>query len=196
MVGSQARIFIGLILSSVFIGFLSVVGLVLFLSPQPQYLVKDVLVSPKVLQGIEPDEAGASKGMVMAFDSIEFNYFDSQTIGRVSLPLSVQEYNQFFSLFSTVPSVENVSNEILGLFERHDITSLSLNVNSFGGAFISDSKELLQEVQFSNKGDYFRVELQSHDGAYFEKQWAYFFFPNINWRVKQCFNSQVGKFAS
>jgi len=75
-------------------------------------------------------------------------------------------------------SVMEVSDEIQGLFHLKTPATLALVVRSETG----DGAKAFQEVQFVNRGNYYRVLLREESK---KQNWAYFYHPDIFNQVLQ-----------
>ena len=160
-------VFLGAICS----GFL-LTGLILhYYSPTGRYLVKNVLLSPETVQNVSYPEWDKGLKTQFAFDRITFSYYENQTKNWVHQAITPSKYKSFYEMIAAEKSVEKVNDELDEQFRTAPPARLSIFVHSSKG----DSKELLQ-VQISNDGNYYRIQLRTGVG---DNNWAYFYHENI-----------------
>lgn len=141
---------------------------------------------------------------------IEFTYYDQQKGRWMTKPIDLERYKAFFQLIENEKSlkISEISGQEVGitqqppsstevldlLFRDPSIARLLLylegNVSSPNQPSYQknnspiSSSNAFQEVHFTPKYDYFRVEL--HDDSS-NAEWAYFSYPNIYQKVLELF---------
>jgi len=132
-----------------------------YYSAMGEYFVRNVLLSPDVLDSVAYTEQKSR----FTFDHIEFSYFDETRQMRKTFQIDRETYREIYKALAR--SKNNKPNEeVMNRFFHSNIAILSLYVRADGGG-----AQVFQEVQFSPNGDDFRIELRQEKT---EDSWAYF----------------------
>ena len=156
------------LLSVLFLGVIAAlllsVTLTYYYSKENHYLLENVLISPSVLKEIENNK-DKKKAML---DKIEYAYFDFKENKRILHFLTKDEYAKLYDIIRDDVSSEPISNEIENAFLDQSKAVLSVYMIQ------NHENELFQEVEFSYRGDYYRVKLRETTPS-----WIYFFHRGI-----------------
>lgn len=152
-------------------GIITAVSFVTIYGSTGRYIVKNTLISPEaVLEVARNDRLQDS-----APSRILFTYFDFKAHARQTKLVKTSRYKKFYQIVSDAKSIREVSQEMKNLFISPSAEILTLSISR-------GSSPLVQEVRFSQKGDYFRIALIDTDP---ENRWAYFYYPHIYEDVKK-----------
>lgn len=146
--------------------------------PSGRYMVSNALLNPEVAQKLDYVDSFSAKGRPIRFilDGFVFSYYDQTTRKQEKKALDPAKYAKFYELVSGDRSVEEVTNEIMTEFEGQLVATLSINVRPEGSQAVENTAKVFQTVQFSSKGDHFRVQLHQQGGV---GDWVYFYHPGI-----------------
>lgn len=166
--------------AGVFGAFLLAYVMVVYYGPSGRYQTKNVLLEPGIIEGLTFQDLNPDTGKFSQYsmDRIELLYFEDVGNQWIRKALTLDTYRQIYEVISGDSSVMEVSDEIQGLFHLKTPATLSLVVRSETG----DGAKAFQEVQFVNRGNYYRVLLREESK---KQNWAYFYHPDIFNQVLQ-----------
>jgi hypothetical protein len=146
-----------------------------YYGPSGRYLAGHALLDPMILEKINYQEQHPSTGkkVHLAFDHIEFSYFDPLKGQTRIHSLPIEAYQNFYNLVASEKSLEEVTKETLDLFLRSHPSVLSIRMRTVEGSE-NLSATVFQVVQFVQE-DYFRVQLHEKE----EGEWAYFYHEGL-----------------
>lgn len=143
-------------------------------SPTGTVVIKDVLISPNMLAGLNFNDTNKKTGGMsrFIFDKIQFEYDDLQKGTRESKAVSSDAYQAFYDKIKSNKSLTNPSDEVKNAFNKGRNANLKIFVRTESSASFQFLEKVFQEIDFSKNGNYFRVQLRESDptGANF----AYF----------------------
>lgn len=152
-------------------------ALLYYYSPPGTYLAKNVLLMPQNVANLSfVDPATKSKERVI-FDQFDFSYYDAKAKRRVIIEISQGQYTRFYELVQNEKSLMAVEESIIQGFQQGSQASLALMVGNNAHTY----KSVFSEVEFSNQGDYYRVQLRQQNSS--GDDWAYFYHPGIYQKV-------------
>lgn len=165
--------------SAVLLGCLAAAFMVFYYGPSGTYLMKNVLLSPKVT---EP-----WNGNPFYLEQISYSHWDSAAKQWRDQDVSLKQYEAFYELVNEDKSLSTSLPEVSEAFYRTHPSTLTLFIRSEKDS--NSRSKPFQSVQFADRKDYFRVELHV-DTPDEEMKWAYFFHPGIENQVKELFYRQ------
>lgn len=168
--------------AAVCFGFAVVAGLVYYYGPDGSYRVRQVLLEPQVLEGLNYADRHPMTGRRarLLFDSVEYTYTDQGSGKRRARPVDLSVYGRFYQTISGERSVLKNLQGVEDLFHKGNVTTLSLRVRVSG----ESGSYPFQEVDFLEGGDYYRVQLREDSP---HTTWAYFHHPKIFYAATKLF---------
>jgi hypothetical protein len=162
------RNFILLIASAVLIGTVGMFAIAYKFGPSGTYQVQNVLLAPETIPNLASSPSGSGEP-AFRFDSIEYLSYNDATRTWESTPVDISTYKSFFSAIRYEESLKQVPDKVAALFHTGKNPRLLIKVQLAESA-TPDIPQVFQEVQFSNDGKYFRVQLYGKATT----EWAYF----------------------
>jgi hypothetical protein len=168
------RNLLSVVSSAIFLGFLFSALLLYKYSPSGLYEVKNVLISPDTMMGLNFNDSNNKTGgsSRYIFDKIQFED------GKNNHVVSSDSYRLFYEEIKTAKSLSTVTDEIKNAFNRGSPAKLKILIKTDSPAAWQANTQTFQEMDFSSQGDYFRVYLrESNVGgssfAYFHQAGIY-----------------------
>lgn len=187
-VGKLIRQFLLVILAGV-LSALVVAGVMLYyFSPTGIYRAANILLSPTVAEDLSYLDVDSTTGRAVryVFDRVEFLYFDDEERAWSRKQVELYRYRKFYKLISNDESLLVVSDIVSNMFHLDNPAILTLVVSKEGGNHTNEEVKAFQEVQFTNKGDYYRIQLHDADQI---TNWVYFYHPGIYAQTLQILGS-------
>ncbi len=160
--------------------------------PSGHYILNNVLLAPDTLANVSfaDSDLTAAKSQRYQYDRIEFSNWNAEKKQWLRMPIGTSEYGQFYQKIASEKSILEVSHEVVNQFyslppSKLTIFMKSATANSSSGT----SSKPLQVAEFSQDGNYYRIELHGQQGS---EQWAYFYHPNILKEVAELFVNHLG----
>ncbi|EFB42460.1 MULTISPECIES: hypothetical protein [Parachlamydia] len=152
-----------------------------------QYLLNHILISPDVIQTLNYPlaENRNKKAPALSFKRIEYSYFDSEKHQWITKEISSAKYADLYAYIASDKSIETPSDDMIDAFLHPQPIKLTLFVEERSSNQASPLKSVFQEVDFSAKGDFFRVQLREQT---LNSQQAYFYHPHIYAIVQKILN--------
>jgi hypothetical protein len=159
--------------------------------PSGQYIVRNALLSPDVLEKLSFNDIDTKTGKMTRFDfeGIEFTYYDIQKQWKRN-SISTEQYRSFYKSIDNDVSILDESHAIESLFNKEGAATLTLKVSTENRSEKSDEIKNFQQVNFVANGDYYRIELRESKSPQSSK-WAYYHHPMVYQSALQHFSSQV-----
>lgn len=139
--------------------------------PSGAYVADRVLLSPQALSVGEFQETppGGRTPQRFLFDRIEYSEFDKTQSKWVSVRVSPEVYEKFWTLVAKDVNISPTEEEREGSFADSHPARLTI---WYRAQDVQQTERPLQEVLISLQGDLYRVELRSG-------QWVFFHHPGI-----------------
>lgn len=159
-----------------------------YYNPTGSYIAGKMLVEPDRLEKMGYSEAvvrgGDNTPFVLA--EIRFGHFDSALKGWVNTPVDMDKYARFFSLIAADTSLSEINDTIRAGFLQGHPSKLILSAKRAGS--VQDTKTEFLQVDFSNEGNYYRINLRAQTTKKAnEDLWVYFYHPGIGKEVLNLF---------
>ena len=156
---------------------------VLFLynyGPTGTVVIKDVLLSPDILAGLNFNDTNKKTGGMsrFIFDKIQFEYDDLQNGTREKKIVSNDAYRAFYEKIKSNKSLLDLNDEIKNAFNKGRNANLKIYVRTTSSTPLQFLEKVFQEIEFSKNDNYFRVQLRESDSsganfAYFSEDGIY-----------------------
>ena len=156
-----------------------VAGILLYkYGPSGRYAFKSTLLAPELVTGLSFNDTNSKTGGTsrFVFGGIEYAYYDFQEKQWKQVPITLEQYANLYQEVGNQESLANVDDEVVSFFNEGNPPKLILLARTESDASWQESKKPFQEVQFSNNGNYFRIQLREDNRGI---HWAYFYFPGI-----------------
>lgn len=166
------------IFGGVFFAFAISLFLLNYYNTSGVYFVRNVLLSPQIIDKLSFNDTNSKTGKMtrFVFKEIEFKYYDEKGKKVFREGITISTYTSFYENIAEEKSIKEVTEEIRQLFYRLPPAVLALIIRSADTSDTQTEKKTFQNVEFSNKGDYFRIQLRTTEGS---DTWAYFYHPGI-----------------
>jgi hypothetical protein len=179
----QIKTIIGVLGSGIVAGVLIALAFLYYYNPSGSYLAQHVLLDPQnaftlkfVERGIKPKSEGR-----YVFEAMTFTFFDSLSKQRKVVPVSKNQYAQFYQLVAHDKSVSDPTGR---LSNQQNQAVLALKVRALGDDSSHGMEQTFSEIDFIQDGDYYRIQLrQSGPGS----DWIWFYHPHIYQEVLKMF---------
>jgi hypothetical protein len=157
-----------------------------YYGPSGTYLLKNVMVSPDMINGPSFDDRNPATGKVtkFVFSQIVFSYWDQGQRKWHRSFVSVDDYRLFYDKFADMKSLE-ADTAAVSTFLSSPPAKLTLHAR-LSDKDANKTEKAFQEVQFSYEGNLFRVELHTQATGH---EWAYFYHPHIYQEVLSLFEN-------
>lgn len=168
-----------MVLCSAVVSALLVSGLMAYYyGPSGRYQVKNTLLSFELVENLVYSDTNSKTGGTsrFIFDGIEFRYHDPDSNQQKQLLVDLEQYHDFYHEIMNDRSLIEVPDEVIGLFNNRNDGSLLIKARTESHAAWQDDTKIFQEVDFSDNGDYYRIQLREEKTA---NPWAYFRHQNI-----------------
>ncbi|NGX60842.1 MAG: hypothetical protein K940chlam9_00314 [Chlamydiae bacterium] len=177
--------------SSVFVGFVAVVGLLYYFGSSGTYLLRNVLISPDAIEKV-PFQ---NKDSPFVLNKIEFETVDMQGRQWGRYAVGLESYRAFYEMVENERSVAQLTDEMLNQFQTISPSTLTIFVQSRDTTRFQGDGWVFQQVEFLDNSDLFRVYYQRGvDGEGLpHEEWIYFFSPGILREVTELFAPTVTK---
>lgn len=178
---------------------LGVVGALLFsalllykYNPTGQYEIKNILLSPDLMNGLNFNDKNSKTGGMsrFVFDKIVFEYPDLKTGKLEKVTITNDQYRAFYQMIYPEKSLLDVPDDVKNLFNKGALAKLKLEIRTESNASFQALEKVFQEVDFASEGNYFRVELRQSDSPNEEKN-GYFYNQDIYKKARQLFLNEV-----
>ncbi len=148
--------------------------------PTGQYQTNNILLEPSFVQNIsfQEQDPQTGKNSRYTFDRIEWLHFDSASNRWISSKLDENTYSKIYDLLRKDNSIVRVTPETKNLFYTTTPTSVTIVVHAEN----HENTKVLQEIQFADHGDFYRVLLREDAPS---QNWIYFFHPKVFEQVNQ-----------
>lgn len=173
--------------SGVFFAAFAALLMLYYYGPTGRYLVANTLLSPQTMQALSYKASNLRPGnsTIYQFDRIEYAHWEAEKKQWQRTQIMPEEYGRLYQSIADEKSILDVSNEIVNQFYVSPPSKLTIYVKSQGeNRSLEESSITFQTAEFSNAGDYFRVELRGLEG---DGGWAYFYHPQIQQQVTDLF---------
>lgn len=142
-----------------------------YYGPSGRYIVKNVLLSPALIQNLSYQERSikTEKSTLFSFDTIDFSYYDNHKKVRIAIPVS--KYAKFFDLINNELSLDEMTNHAPNFFTEDKTSKLLIKVRAE-----SNEQKIFQEIELTTN-DFYRIQLRVQAGT--STGWAYFYQPGI-----------------
>lgn len=157
-----------------------------YYGPSGRYLAGNTMLAPAVMQRINEQSTHSKKRgeAKLIFDQIEFSYFDKGSGQRYQIPLSLEQYEQFYNQVAAEKSIVELTPEISQAFANSLSTNLTVSMHN--DLHTTQQAAIFQMIQFV-ESDYFRVQLLGEKNT---EEWAYFYHPSILQDVMSLFTKR------
>lgn len=156
------------------LGAVAITGFLLYrYSPTGTYLAGNAILSPEVIRHLSYIDDPAKQGKTAlryVFNDITFLYKNLNTGEWRKIPLSLEQYQKIYTLLSADQSLDEIKDHVPGEFARNQPAGLALTVKQENNP--QAQIKLLEEMQFSLEGNYYRIKLTG--GTDGPQEWAYF----------------------
>jgi hypothetical protein len=147
--------------------------------PSGNYTLKDVLLTPSLLQKLSfkdqnPRTGGAAR---FVFDSMEFSYWAASSRDWHRVPVSLESYTALYNELVSDKSEVKVPEDLMASFTQSPPSSFIITVKTVSDNASFETSKVFQEIQFSQGRDVYRVELRDQSAS--TGTWAYFYHPKI-----------------
>ncbi len=155
-----------------------------YFGPTGSYSLTNVLISPQVASELTYVDTSTSSGKQVryVFDRMEFLYFNVEKNDWHHLEVDLPRYQKLYEMVSKATSMAEVPDHVRNSFSWENPAILTVVVRREGMDPSHAETKAFQEVQFSETGDYFRVQ---HRDQTAKEEWVYFYSPGIYQKVVQ-----------
>lgn len=152
--------------------------------PSGRYQVSNILLEPSFAEKIsyQDTDPQTSKNSRYTFDRFELVHFDIGTNHWESARLNEKQFNQIYQLIGGDKSAAEVTPDMQSLFYASTPASLTIVVHAEN----RENTKILQEIQFADHGDYYRILLRDDTTR---QNWIYFYHPKAFELIKQMIKS-------
>lgn len=155
-----------------------ILGLLYIYGPTGQYVAKNTLIQASELpqlnyNGINPHTNQSDR---YRFDKIVYAYWDKVLQKEAKTEVPLDRYEAFYNLVKNDESLLNPAPEIEALFRKNIPSRLEIRVKSESQEPLYKDVKNLLVIEFSEKGDHYRVELNEDNKG---MHWAYYFHSGI-----------------
>lgn len=181
--------FLLLIGGSIVSALLIALGMIYYYGPSGLYEAKKITLSPDFFSQLKFYDTSPKTGgpSAFVFDALQFSYYDQETHSWKNVVVSHDQYQKFYDLISEDVSLGDVTPEIVKQFSTSYYVSLSMSVRIDTNLDKEASTKTIQEVNFVDKGEYYRIELRSEHS---NQNWVYFYHPSIYTKVMKIFTGE------
>lgn len=146
--------------------------------PSGRYLVQNALLAPELTTTLTYNDTNQKTGgsSRFVFEAIEFSFFQDNEKKQKLLQISSEQYSQFYKAIISDKSLLNVSPEIIALFNKDSMATLSIKVRTESHAAWQDETKIFQQVNIVYAGDYYRIQLHDEQTG---SNWIYYENPGI-----------------
>lgn len=182
----QIRTLLGVLLCGIACAFLVVGFGAYYYGPSGRYKVRNALIAPELAMTLIYNDTNSKTGGTSRyiFDGIQFSYYAPHEKQVKRIEIDPELYNRFYQSILSDISIDPVTAEIEGLFQKEHEASLNIKVRTESRAAWQDDTKSFQEVTFASQGDYYRIELHEEKNP---NPWAYFHHPKIYQKAIQTF---------
>jgi hypothetical protein len=170
----QIRNLLMVLFGGVAFGVLIFLYFLYYYGPNGQYIAKNVILAPEVIQTMSFKDSNLRTGgnTRFVFQDIEFSYKDLKLNQWHRIKVPLESYAKFYALVSNDRSISPEGIE--DLFRQS--ARLILTIKTESNAEWQNSSKTFQEIHFSDEGNHFRVELHQENPS---EPWVYFYHPGI-----------------
>ncbi len=189
------RNFLAVLFSGVFTAVIFALFMLYYYGPTGSYTLGNVLLSPETITKLsfeDSDQPGRNSPRYQ-YDHIEYANWNAENKQWQRVDVSPGDYQHFYESIAQEKSILEVPHEIVNLFYSIPPSKLTIFVrNQADNPTQKEISKPMQVAEFSNEGNYYRIELRSQEGS---GGWAYFHRPKIREEAKALFfrKSQVVK---
>jgi hypothetical protein len=152
--------------------------------PSGRYQVSNILLEPSFAEKIsyQDSDPQTGKNSRYTFDRFELVYFDNGANRWSSLKLNEKNFQEIYDLIYSDKSVTEVTPDMQSFFYASTPASLTIVVHAEN----RENTKVLQEIQFADHGDYYRILLRDDNTR---QNWVYFYHPKAFELIKQMIKS-------
>lgn len=172
----QIRALLYVVVSGIIAATVLSLSMLYYYNPSGSYLAKNVLLTPDLAFASKAPEAGTKVKKGIAFDHIDFTYYDPLAKTTKIVKVDQEQYSRFYDLVKDEISINDADEAVQSRFNLGHPAALTLKLSVNNEGTSKGVENIFSEVDFADNSDYFRVKLRQQGSA---ASYAYFYFPGI-----------------
>lgn len=159
-----------------------------YYNPTGNYRAGNALLEPQRMLSLHfQEDTRRGNKEVFVFDRLIFSYYDSEAKQWQRQVVSMEKYGELYTLVKEDESLAEVPHGAKDSFYRGHTALLVVSVRP-EGAVSSKQDKVFTQVEFSDRDDYYRIQLRANGSVQNNDDgWAYFYHPKIYQEVLKVF---------